>query len=82
MMNRMAPPTPTSLLRWIFQRGHDRIICQVDAGRSFTMSLLPRSGAARTLIETFDNRLQAFHRHAEVAMKLRDFGWTVASYGR
>jgi glycerate kinase len=43
---------------------------------------MPQGGATRTMIEKFDDRLQAFHRHAQVVMELRDFGWTVASYGR
>ena len=82
MMTRQRPRSPQSLLRWIFQRGNDLIICQVDAERSLTVSLIPHGGIRRTLIEKFDNGLQAFQRHAEIVSNLRDFGWTVASYGR
>jgi hypothetical protein len=60
----------------------DRIICQVDEGPHFTVSIVSQRGPGRTLIEKCDDRLQAFRRHAQVAMELRDFGWTVASYGR
>jgi hypothetical protein len=82
MMNPQRPRKPQSLLRWIFQRGNDLIVCQVDAERSLIVSLIPHGGITRTLIEKFDNGLQAFQRHAQIVSNLRDFGWTVASYGR
>lgn len=82
MISRTPACNRRSLLRWMFQRGDDRIVCQVDAGPSFTVSVIPERDAWRTLIEKFDDRLHAFQRHAQVATELRAYGWTVASYGR
>ena len=81
MTNGRHDGNRASMLQWIFERGNDRILCQIDEGRSLIVSLIS-PGAARTVVERFDDTLQAFQRHAQVAMKLRDCGWTVASYGR
>jgi hypothetical protein len=66
----------------MFQRGNDRVICQLDRGRAFTLSLQPLTGGRRRLIARFDDAVQAFQRHAQIAAELRQIGWTVASYSR
>jgi hypothetical protein len=81
MTNRTRTEHRASLLRWIFQRGDERMPCQVETARAGAISVISTS-AERTLIEMFDDTLHAFQRHAQIAMKLRDYGWRVASYGR
>ena len=75
----------------MFQRGNERVICQLDRGRAFTLSMQPLSGSEtgregrggrRRLIARFDDAVQAFQRHAQIAAELRQIGWTVASYSR
>ena len=82
MIERARDHNRPSLLRWMFQRGDDRIVCQIDAVRSVMVSLTSQGGPVRTLCEKFDDMLPAFERHAQLARQLRDYGWTVASYGR
>ena len=79
-MNNVTPLKHTALLRWIFRLGKERLICQVD--EEFTVSLMSPGKAVRTFVEKCDDGLQAFQRHAQIASQLRDFGWTIASYGR
>jgi hypothetical protein len=70
------------LLRWIFQRGNQRLTCRVDQqpGTGFTLSLLPDSPAAFGIAETFTSAWSAFRRHAMIASELRGAGWTLAAY--
>ena len=57
MIERTRDHNRPSLLRWIFQRGDDRIVCQIDAARSVTVSLMSHGDPVRTLIEKFDDML-------------------------
>ena len=68
------------LLRWIFQRGNQRLTCRVDhrPGDQFTMSLVAMSGAG--VAETFTSAWSALRRHATIASELRRAGWTLAAY--
>jgi hypothetical protein len=70
------------LLRWIFQRGHQRLTCRVDQqpGTGFTLSLVPHAPAALGIAETFTTAWSAFQRHAMIASELRGAGWTLAAY--
>ena len=71
-----------AFLRWIFHRDNARLVCQLDGGRSFTLSLIPHGSMAAAVVEKFDDGLQAFRRHAAIVTQLRQFGWTLESYGR
>ena len=70
------------LLRWIFQRGNQRLTCRVDQqpGTGFTMSLVSHSSSAIGIAETFTSAWSAFQRHAMIASELRGAGWTLAAY--
>jgi hypothetical protein len=71
------------LLRWIFQRDHQTLTCQVDqqpGAGNYTLSLVPHSDAAAEIAETFNTAWSAFRRHAMIASELRRSGWTLAAY--
>lgn len=74
---------PRRLLRWIFQRGTQRLTCRVDqrpADQTFTLSLVPHSATGVGIAETFTSAWSAFRRHAMIASELRRAGWTLAAY--
>jgi hypothetical protein len=74
---------PRHLLRWIFERGHQRLTCCVDqrpGDHAFTLSLVPVSSTGAGLAETFTSAWSAFRRHAMIASELRRSGWTLAAY--
>lgn len=70
------------LLRWIFQRGNQRLTCRVDQqpGTGFTLSVVPHASAAHGIAETFSSAWSALQRHAMIASELRGSGWTLAAY--
>lgn len=70
------------ILRWIFRRGNQALTCQVVRGAGYTVALIPHGSPVRTSVETFETSLSAFRHHAAIALQLREFGWTLASYGR
>ena len=70
------------LLRWIFQRGNQRLTCRIDQQpeMGFTLSLVPHSPRAIGIAETFTSAWSALQRHAMIATELRGAGWTLAAY--
>jgi hypothetical protein len=82
---RRSPPErqPKRLLRWIFERGHQQLICRVDqrpGEETFTLSLVPHSSRGTGIAETFTSAWSAFRRHAMIASELRRSGWRLAAY--
>jgi hypothetical protein len=74
---------PRRLLRWIFQRGHQRLTCRVDqrpGEQTFTLVLVPHSTVGIGIAETFTSAWSAFRRHAMIASDLRRSGWRLAAY--
>jgi hypothetical protein len=87
LVDGMRGPTshrqPRRLLRWIFQRGNQMLICRVDqqpGDHAFTLSLEPQPNVAAGIAETFNSAWSAFRRHAMIASELRRSGWTLAAY--
>jgi hypothetical protein len=70
------------LLRWIFQRGNQRLTCRIDQRpeTGFTLSLVPHSPRSIGIAETFTSAWSALQRHAMIATELRGAGWTLAAY--
>ena len=70
------------LLRWIFQRGNQRLTCRIDQQpeTGFTLSLVPHSPRSIGIAETFTSAWSALQRHAMIATELRGAGWTLAAY--
>jgi hypothetical protein len=48
----------------------------------FAISVVPHWDIASAVIEPAATAVGAFRRHAEIAMRLRDAGWTLAHRSR
>lgn len=70
------------LLRWIFERGNQRLTCRIDQQpeTGFTLSLVTHSPRSIGIAETFTSAWSALQRHAMIATQLRGAGWTLAAY--
>lgn len=66
------------MLRWVFHRDTDTLTCEVDAARRhrFDVCVIPHWDVAASSIERFDDAVSAFERHADIARRLREAGWT------
>jgi hypothetical protein len=76
---RILDSTQTApMLRWVFHRGTDTLTCEVDAARRhhFDVCVIPHWDLAASSIERFDDAITAFERHADIARRLREAGWT------
>jgi hypothetical protein len=77
-----------TLVRWEFERGTQRLCCQVDrqmnADDSATFSVIhfPYRYLSLASSELFDHAASALRRHAALARDLRDAGWRLVSYTR
>jgi hypothetical protein len=82
MKTRSAERQTQRLLRWIFRRGDQMLVCRVDGrgDRTFTLSLVPHANVRAGIAETFTSAWSAFRRHAMIASELRRAGWTLAAY--
>jgi hypothetical protein len=90
-MMTSAPKTPTNqtnrqspqrLLAWTFRRGAQFLTCEVlcTVDQQYAVVVTPHWSSGTTLVEERANGVNAFHRHADLAMQLRQQGWTVAAY--
>ena len=82
MINR-TQFTSHRMVRWIFQRGHELLTCAVDQESersSYTLSLVSSVRADALLVERFESGVLALQRHAAIAARLRELGWTLIAY--
>ena len=80
MRNVTAIASPR-IVHWTFGFGNDRLTCGVESdGRSFGLYLVPNGRDEVAVIETFASSAAALRRHAELAARLREHGWTVLAY--
>lgn len=70
------------MLCWVFRRGTATMTCEVDAtaGPHFDVCVVPHWNVAASSIEQFDDPISAFERHADIARRLRESGWTVVNH--
>jgi len=70
------------MLRWVFGRRANAITCEVDftADHQYEVSVVPHWDVSATAIERFDSAPHALQRHAELALSLRQAGWTVVDH--
>jgi hypothetical protein len=78
-------PRPTShrIIRWIFQQGNELLACGIDRGSdrwSYTLSVVPNGDVDAAIVETFESEVAALQRHAGIATRLRELGWTLVAY--
>lgn len=80
-MRQLTSPACTPTLRWVFQKGPERLTCEVDATPAgWDVCVIPHEDPAAGAIEWFDASMSAFRRHAEIASRLRDRGWSVVHH--
>jgi len=74
--------SPQRLLAWTFRRGAQFLSCELlcTSDRRYAVLVTPHWSSGATLIEELANGVAAFHRHAALAMQLRQQGWTVVAY--
>jgi hypothetical protein len=92
-MKNLAPTTATSattaiastelpqrLLAWTFRRGTQFLTCVLGTSdHQYTVIVTPHSTGA-VVVEQLPNGVAAFHRHATLALQLRQQGWSVVAY--
>ena len=68
-------------VRWIFRKGDQSLTCllQRSAASSFDVGIVPHWDVSSAVIEKTETSIDAFCRHAEIAMRLRSAGWSVVA---
>ena len=82
-MSQRTEPASHRIVRWIFQKGNELVTCGVvqEAGRpSYTLSLVSNAKEDDGIVEVFESGVTALQRHARIAARLRELGWTVVAY--
>jgi hypothetical protein len=70
---------PTRLLHWNFVKGTRALTCEirVNASRSHDVCVVPHWDVSCAVVQRFDRAANAIWRHAEIARRFQDDGWTV-----
>jgi hypothetical protein len=86
-MKTSASKTTTShstqrLLAWTFRRGAHFVTCELlcTSEREYAVILTPHWAGGTVVLEELKHGVAAFHRHAAIALQLRQQGWTVVGY--
>jgi len=74
--------SPQRLLAWTFRRGAQFLTCELlsMSDQRYAVILSPHWAEGTPVIEDVANGVSAFHRHAALALQLRQQGWTVVAY--
>ena len=84
-MTNLAPTRtntqPQRLLAWTFRRGVQLLTCDLlrTSESQYAVIVTPPAGGAM-IVEELSNGVHAFHRHAALALQLRQQGWSVVGY--
>ena len=75
-------PTPQRLLAWTFRRGSHFMTCELlcTSEREYAVIVTPHWSGGAVIVEEISNGVSAFHRHAALALQLRQQGWSVVAY--
>lgn len=70
------------VLCWIFKRDAHALTCELDmrSDRSCDVVVLPHWDVKASMTEHYDALPEALMRHAEIARRLRESGWSVAEH--
>ena len=73
--------SPQRLLAWTFRRASQFLTCELlrTSDNTFAVIVTPHGDGA-VVIEELSNGVNAFHRHAALALQLRQQGWSVVAY--
>jgi hypothetical protein len=74
--------SPQRLLAWTFRRGGHFLTCELlsTSPSEFALLVTPHWTGGTAIVEQMTNGVSAFHRHAAIALQLRQQGWTVVAY--
>ena len=74
--------TAQRLLAWTFRRANDFLTCELlcTSDTEYAVIVTPHWQGGRVIVEQLSNGVNAFHRHAALAMQLRQQGWSVVAY--
>jgi hypothetical protein len=77
-----VPTTSSPMIRWILRRDSRAITCELErrSDRSYEVCVMPHWDPSAAMFERFDAATPALLRHADVARRLRDHGWTVTDH--
>ena len=71
------------ILRWLFRQSDRVLTCGVSrAEAAFEVMTVPHWDIKRASVERFSCAKEALQRHAEIAVLLRESGWSAAAYTR
>ena len=80
-MTDLTPTAAHRIVHWTFEFGADRLTCAVDViGPLYRLSISPNGHDETAIAETFRSGAAALQRHAGLAARLREHGWTVIAY--
>ena len=80
-LEQAALNQPQPLLQWVLRKGADLVTCQLDEqAHAYTVSLVPHRNVQLASVEVFERGTSAFARHAALADRLRQTGWTVIAH--
>lgn len=70
---------PTRFLHWIFVKGTNALTCEirVNAARSHDVCVVPHWDVSCGVVQRFDRAAKAVWRHAEIARRFQQDGWTL-----
>jgi len=82
MLTQTSSSAPSTLLRWEFVKGRDRLVCQMarEADCHFSVAVMPLGKLGKAAGSLFQNATTALRYHATLASGLRDAGWKVVGY--
>jgi hypothetical protein len=74
--------TPQRLLAWTFRRGVQFLTCELlcTSDHQYAVIVSPHWTGGPAIVEELSKGVNAFQRHAAIAMQLRQQGWTVVAY--
>jgi hypothetical protein len=82
-MKRTQDTAGPPLIRWEFERNHHHLLCAVHVSPEssvYEVATLPLWDGGPVGVESFATPGAALSRHAAIAARLRDAGWTVSAY--
>ena len=76
-----SPQAPQRLLAWTFRRETQFLTCELlcTPDHQYAVVVTPQVDGAM-IVEELSNGVSAFHRHAALALQLRQQGWSVVGY--
>jgi hypothetical protein len=73
---------PQRLLVWTFRHDRHFLTCELlcTSHREYAVIVTPHWAGGSVIVEQIANGVSAFHRHAALALQLRQRGWSVVGY--